>query len=748
MTGYEERTALLSRHFPAVKGWLRLPAFIGWLCLSAGIATGYYLLRRLHLPMILYDAAFPAAIFLSAAAGLLLAPIRARSVAFFIAGVAAAGLSVAGQQLEYGRARSFLSEAGHATLFGTVVTAPVMTKGAFVFLVRCDSLFAKNAGPVFRRKIIECRSTRTPCIAGAVTLDGRFVPARPAANPGSFDDYLYCMSRGVWGRFYCDSIISCAENPGAWPKLVQFARTTVLRAASHIRNSDYRAIITAAFLNDRSDISENMNVLFSRAGIYHLLALSGFNVAIVSAAFYALLLLVPVPRGLKALIIIGFVWMYLFFIGPIPSLFRAVVMTSVVSAALLFQRRPHLLNSLGIAGITWLLFSPLSLFTPGYQLSFSATAGLVMLSPVFMRMWKDAPDFACKKILSPLAAPLSVSCAAFLASAPVLAYHFGTLSLAGILVNLFAVFLMSLAMWISMLSFLLQVVFSPLVPFAMTAAEWCVGLMVAGAAALSNGPHPLSVLPRLYPPAYVLCAVFLLGLGAVRAAFVVRFFCVAGAVLAVLVVLLALWQRNATPSQLVFFQTGHSHCAGIRWPNREIWIVGLDGKGVSPNTYPHVIEPWLREMPGAGIGAVALAGEPCNSIQTIEPLLTENHIRSIFDFSCGASPCADFREFCREFGVACSTTTTKSIFSPCAGCSLLVEPCVPGEQNAAFGRCIVTVGRSSIAFSDSLVAPSEERGAAIVTFHAPKTPDIAYTIPDWHPLAAARNGEEGARYSR
>src|SRR5271157_1422379 len=645
--------------FPVINDWLLLPGLVGWVGLSAGILSGYYVLRPVHLSLILYDIVFPSAIFLSVCAGLLCARPQARCVAFFLAGAAAAGWSVGGQQAEYFRARPFLSGAAHAALNGTVISSPEVSNGGFVFLVRSDSLFSRNAGSAFRHRVIECRSAQEPCIAGKVMLAGRFVPPRPALNPGAFDDYLYCMSRGVWGRFYCDSIVSCRENHGAWQRLTGFARRTVYHAAERVRNSDYRAIIVASFLNDRSDISDSMKSIFFKAGIYHLLALSGFNVAIVSAALFALLLLVPLPREAKAGIVIIFVWSYLLFIGPIPSLFRAVVMTTMVMVSFLFQRRPQVLNSLGIAGIVWLLFSPLSLLTPGYQLSFCATAGIVLLSPVFIRLWRDVPGFPAKKLFSPLAAPCAVSLAAFLASAPVLAYHFGTLSLSGIMVNLFAVFLMSVSMWISMAGFILQIVFPPLVPLVMAAAECCVGLMIGSAAALSDSQLSAIELPRLLPAAYALFGVFLLGICAVRPATVKRYFCVAGIGCVVALAVLVVWQWRSVPSQVVFFRIAKSDCAVVRWPNHGVWIAGLDGKAISGTTYARVIEPWLRQAPGPGINTIALSGDPCSMVQAVEPILIDNHVQRIFASESAFSSCPDFLAFAREYGVPCSAAVPR-----------------------------------------------------------------------------------------
>jgi competence protein ComEC len=176
--------------------------------------------------------------------------------------------------------------------------------------------------------------------------------------------------------------------------------------------------------------------------------LSGFNVALIVAPLGLLLLFAPVRKEIKIILIMAVVWMYLAFTGFIPSLFRAVIMATVFMSSFLFQRKNYALNSLGFAGVLWLLAYPMSLFTAGFQLSFTATAGLLTLFPLMYSMYRPPRiGLAFEKAVTFFVSAGLLTLAAFVSTAPILAYHFGLLSLFGIPANLVASGLMSISLW-------------------------------------------------------------------------------------------------------------------------------------------------------------------------------------------------------------------------------------------------------------------------------------------------------------
>ncbi len=731
-----ERT---QRTFPGLREWAKLPGLVGWVAISAGVAAGYYVLVPFTFSSILYNGVLLSAIILSVCAGMCCGRPWVRAAAFFTAGIAVVSLCANQQRDEFSRVRPLLgNDAHHCMLAGDVVTSPVLSNGSFVFQVHCDSIFGNGARGAMTNKTIECRSITNPGCAGKVTLAGKYVPPRPAANPGAFDDFLYCLSNGIWGRFYCDSIPGCCEKKGPWHAITLFARNTVLRAASTMDNLDNRAIVVASFLNDRTDLSAGMKNLFLTAGIYHLLALSGFNVAILTGALFAFLLLVPVPRAAKTIFAIICIWAYLAFIGPIPSLFRAVIMTTVVLISFLVQRKTRVLNSLGIAGTTWLLLSPLSLLTPGYQLSFGATAGIAALYPVFRALWRDAGNFAFKKVLSIPAEPLFVSIAAFLPTAPVLVHHFGTLFAAGILVNVFAAALMSISMWISLVGFFTQIVFPPLVPVIMAGAQLCIDVMIGCAGVIPGAQMSASGVPRFLPAVFLLYGVFLAGLCALARGLMMRYVIIAGGLFVVCATILVAFQTFDAPPQVVLFDVKKSTLAAILWPDHTVTLLGIGGKGMKPDVYDRVVEPWMRQTPGSMITTVVPGDDPCNTVQAMEPALKANKVKTIAIPGCFDTSCSDFAAFAGEYKARSTIVRFPWCFSPVQGCSLSLLDAGTGFPAKRRPRFRVTIAGVSLCTDDPVFQPSDSKGATIITFRRNSPPEITSAIPAWHPLVALK----------
>ena len=165
-----------------------------------------------------------------------------------------------------------------------------------------------------------------------------------------------------------------------------------------------------------------MSAPFRRAGVYHVLAVSGFNVALVASTAWAVLALARAPRRLTALAAIAVVLGFAAVVGSQPSVVRATIMAVLVLGALLVEREAAVLNSLALAALAILALRPDDLHDPGFQLSFAATAGIV-LAPMPRQ---------------PMLAALGVSIAAQAAVLPISLAHFNQVSTIGVLANLAA----------------------------------------------------------------------------------------------------------------------------------------------------------------------------------------------------------------------------------------------------------------------------------------------------------------------
>jgi ComEC/Rec2-related protein len=723
--------------FPLLAEWSRMPSFVGWVAVSFGIAAQTHVPWNKVFSSILYNEALIVAIVLSLVVALAVSYLPVRFAFFAISGFLAALCATENQHEVYRHATDALGDHAVVFLSARVESVPALSFGEYCFTVCSDSIFADNHKGAFFNKTLTCYSFQKPPQNGSFTARGRFRAPRPAENPGAYDDFLNSLANNVWGRFYVDTILDAPQpRKSFWNTVAGYARTTVVEACSQIRNSDDRAIIVASFLNDRSDLSNTVRDLFFKAGIYHLLALSGFNVAILAAALFAFLTFLPVGKTVKIAVVLICIWSYYFFIGSIPSLFRAVLMTTIVLAAYLFQRKPHGLNSLGLAGMLWLFFSPSSLFTPSYQLSFSATLGLVTIYPPLSRRFLPSQKSIFGKwVAVPLGSMFFVSLAAFLATAPVLAFHFGTLSLSGIVANLFAVSLMSIAMWIALAGFFLQVCMPVFVPLCMHAAEFTVDVMIRCSALVTMVPLSMARLPQLQALAYAPYVVFFTGLCTLKPGVSVKRYLLWALPTAVLAfAILAAVQMSSLAPTVTSFSLKKASLTGIRWPDGKLWLVGTWPEGAAFSTFSRVIVPWMRCNFSRHVDAVVVPGDPCNAVQAIEPLLKDAGLKKICSLTQAHRSCADFPMFLDEFGARLVTLNEGKDFSPDADCSCMFLPKASLANGETVRSVTISMFGRTMTIPDSSGFASGSNGAVTLTFSRTRPPVRTEAIPDWHPL--------------
>lgn len=146
--------------------------------------------------------------------------------------------------------------------------------------------------------------------------------------------------------------------------------------------------LDAVLLGNANEISLTQRNIFSEAGLAHILALSGTHVAIISS--FVLLLLLPLRLwGRRAAVYVTvaiLLWFYAFLTGLSPSVLRAVIMISTVFLAKITSRANSGLNSLCLAAIVILIWSPRSLFSPSFQLSFCAVATILLFGESYRRL--------------------------------------------------------------------------------------------------------------------------------------------------------------------------------------------------------------------------------------------------------------------------------------------------------------------------------------------------------------------------
>ena len=294
-------------------------------------------------------------------------------------------------------------------------------------------------------------------------------PAR-YANPGTPDglDRLYARGIHLIGSVKSALLVDVLA-PGAaleeWGARMRAAVRRAVDATAGPHDPQSAAIVTAVLIGDRAGLDPAMTDRLQRGGTYHVIAISGGNIAILTALLLLLLRVAGLTGRLPAGIVIGSLLAYGQVVASEPSVTRALFVAIVVLAAQAVDHRADPINTLTLAAGGLTLVDPRAPFNPGFQLTFGATAGLLIGVPRMMT-WLGAPwpppeeqddgDASPKsgRGRSRLAAGgrhltvaivglLVATVCAELALFPVAVLHFSRVTLAGLLLNFAAIPLMT-----------------------------------------------------------------------------------------------------------------------------------------------------------------------------------------------------------------------------------------------------------------------------------------------------------------
>lgn len=253
-------------------------------------------------------------------------------------------------------------------------------------------------------------------------------------NPGSPDPKLEARRNGWHASGYCKSGRLVAKQGHASGALALAGRLRAelrRRLVSFVPDGPEQAVVRAMVLGDRTGLERETEEAFRIAGTYHVLALSGAQVALV-----AVLLLWPLryrctSPALQAAVVSSLLAGYALLVGADVPVVRAVLMAVIVLTGRAVELDADAANLLGGAALLLLLARPGDCGDAGFQLSFAATLGLLLLTP---KVVARLPRLPLRLELG-----LATSLAAQLALLPLLAFHFHRVAPAALVLNLLAV---------------------------------------------------------------------------------------------------------------------------------------------------------------------------------------------------------------------------------------------------------------------------------------------------------------------
>lgn len=334
-------------------------------------------------------------------------------------------------------------------------------------------------------------------------------------NPGVFDVKRYYGRRGVYATGYVegeDRIISFGRDKSY--SSVIYSLDRVRNRFGHYARESFpypeNGVLNAITIGYNGGIPPELRAEFSRAGVAHVLAISGLHVGAVAVVFFFLfkwllkrseyiLLCFRVPRLAAALTIFP-VFFYTAVAGFSTSAVRAFIMISLFLVSIVAGRDENKLNTLAAAALVILIWHSWSLFELSFQLSFSAVLGILLVNKFY--------PFRFGTLRDNFLSILKTTCAATFATFPFIVNSFGILPVVSVPANLVVVpFVELLIVPLGIISFLAFLI-SPFVAAPLLSLNiYFIEMLIFGIEGLNRIPYSSLIIPPPNALSWILFAV-------------------------------------------------------------------------------------------------------------------------------------------------------------------------------------------------------------------------------------------------
>ena len=302
-------------------------------------------------------------------------------------------------------------------------------------------------------------------VGGELAVSGRLRELRETPGAG-FDFAAHLRRRGVAAELFVDRARPTGRRRGGVSGLLDSMRRRAERAVAAGLPAPEAALARGMVLGQDEEIDEATRQDWRDSGLAHLLAVSGQNVMLLVALAVPLLALAGAGPGARGAALLALVALYVPLAGAGPSLQRAGVMGAAGIAAMTLSRPASRSYALLLAVAATLALNPRVSSDPGWQLSFAAVAGIlvlgrplaVALADVGGELLRARASGTARAVVRALADAIAITVAATLATAPLVSFHFGAVPLAGLIANLLALPAVAPAMWLGMVKVALGLV--------------------------------------------------------------------------------------------------------------------------------------------------------------------------------------------------------------------------------------------------------------------------------------------------
>ena len=350
-----------------------------------------------------------------------------RRLAALTLALAAVGLAWGTLRMDALRESVLASKLGETGVAELVTVAPARSSPWSTRVIAVTRAFRRAA--VRERVLLVLPVGRSPP-RGAI-LDASVRIAEPRPEQDGFDERAWLARQGIHVVLDASSWREVGRRgglAGLGDRLRDRIETAVARGTDGVR----RGIVLGVVLGEDEGLPSNVRDDFRASGLYHLLAVSGQNVAFLAGGIYALGWLFRLSKGLRQLSILVVTAAYVLAVGWQPSVVRAGVAGALASLAWLVARPSDRWHFLALGALVLMAWMPTAILEPGFQLSFAAVGAIFVLVPRVRRWFDGYP------IPSVVADAVAVALACSVVTSPIVLLHFGEAPVYTVLANVVA----------------------------------------------------------------------------------------------------------------------------------------------------------------------------------------------------------------------------------------------------------------------------------------------------------------------
>ena len=286
----------------------------------------------------------------------------------------------------------------------------------------------------------------------------------PEDEEFSYRDYL--AREGVYSYISIAEVTSLPGNGGsAFYISVYKLKSKLLQNTYRLFNDPEASLLAGILFGVDTGLTRELQNAFKNTGTAHIIAISGFNMAIIAGIFFSIFKNLFGER-LGALFAILGIILYTLLVGAEAAVVRAAFMGSISLLARQLGRRNDGMNALAIVALVMTFFKPLVLWDVGFQLLFFATLGLILYAEPFSNFTGNLIARLSKHDISALTNIINdnvvLTFAAQLTTIPIMAYHFKRISLISFIANPFILPVQPAVMIVSGLAVFTSLVIYPL----------------------------------------------------------------------------------------------------------------------------------------------------------------------------------------------------------------------------------------------------------------------------------------------